>query len=518
MLKNFAMNHVGHVVEFCLGVFYLTAMAGAAMAVRQEHALAWLANVGLGCALLLAVRRSRSSMLTWMILASALLNVAYLVNRDWWVREGWIAAATPFYQLLSKLHASVSLVSTESADGAMLALVPLQITAVRVRRALGRAMWPWAASAAATVGLLLAGASKGTLLLLLPAIVAGSIRPLRPIDVRGKWVAVVFAALVFAAAAALASGAITRIVSIERPWLAVSFDTARDFWLTGVGAGNFSRTFSLYRAVLPTTYLSHAQNMYLDIWLTQGIVGLTAFLGLCLAALFTALRALHVEHGVDAMWRTASFASLVILMLHGTYDDPYFDGGRLFPVLGLVIGAALRRSAVLQEWQGVSRSEWRKRQIVRMSRTMRRALLVLAPLSLGVLPSVQAAAFADFGALVQAHIEIRALQDAPANDVARRAALTNAGVAERAYRRALSLDPDNGTALLRLGQIALLRREFPVARNLLEAALRTNPSGRAERLLLGEAYWRQGDVDAAYRLWDGVHDWELSIEARRSQE
>jgi tetratricopeptide (TPR) repeat protein len=494
------------IVEICLAVLCLTALWGAAVAVQRERAFAWLLFFCLGYAILLVIRSRRGDELAWALLVSGLLNAAYLINRDWWSREGWIEAATPFYRALSWLHVPIRFVHPDTADGAMLALVPLQIAALRVRRAEGRTAWPWAANAAATVSLLLVGASKGTLLLLPSALLAGVVRLPRRFTVR----AVVITVSVAACVAALAAASASRIADVERPWLKTSFDTARDFWLTGVGVGNFPAAFSLYRAVLPTAYLSHAQNLYLNVWLTHGIAGLAAFVGLCVAAIVIALRALQMEEGVDAIWRTSALGSLLILLVHGMYDDPYYDGGHLFLVFGLIVGAALRRASAATALCDATAAAGR--------RLLHTCALAATPLLFGALPHLYGAVSANLGALMQARTEIRALGDAPANDPARRAALVAAGAAESEYRRAIESDANNGLAHLRLGQIALLRRELQSARAHLQVAWRVHPDGRAERLLLGEVYWRLGDRVAAQELWRVVPYWEMSFEARRTQE
>jgi hypothetical protein len=501
-----AMKTSIRIVEICLGVLCLTALWGAAVAVQRERAFTWLLFFCIGYAVLLMIRSRRGDALAWALLVSGLLNAAYLINRDWWSREGWIDAATPLYQALSRLHVPIAFVHTETADGAMLALVPLQIAALRARRAEGRAVWPWAANAAATVSLLLVGASKGTLLLLPSAMLAGVVRWPRRFSRRTVFIVVAGAACV----AALIAAPVARIAAAERPWLKTSFDTARDFWLTGVGVGNFPAAFSLYRAVLPTKYLSHAQNLYLNVWLTHGIAGLAAFVGLCVAAIVASLRALRIEEGVDVIWRTAALGSLLILLVHGTYDDPYYDGGHLFLVFGLVLGAALRRASVMTVWRDGAADAKR--------RFLHTCALAAAPLLFGALPHLYGAVSANLGALMQARTEIHALGDAPANDPARRAALVAAGAAESEYRRAIESDAKNGLAHLRLGQIALLRRELSTARAHLQVAWRANSDGRAERLLLGEVYWRLGDRAAAQELWRGVPYWEMSFEARRTQE
>lgn len=514
------------IFQICLGAFCLTALVGAVMSVRREDAFAWLVGFCICYALLLALRNIGAGSLSWLMLFSAGLSAAYLINRDWEAREGWIAVLTPIYRGLAMLHLPMDLIRPHSADGAMLALVPLQIAAVRTRYAAGRSTWMWMATAAFAFMMLIGGASKGTLLLLPAAIAAGMWGTrLFPGQVLGRLILPPWSWGVLTLCA-LFSGPLARIVVVERPWLSTSIEFAFDYWLTGVGIGNFPLAFSLYRAVLPTPYLPSAQNLFLDVWLGHGVTGLIAFVGLCMAAWSIGVRLLRRDHGIDVVWRAAALGSLLVVLVQGMFDDPYYDGGRMLPVLGVVLAVVVRETRSCasvpgrDEVSGVTVPPVMA-MLAGRGRTFSYGLTLCAASLVVVLaaqPVVRAAVLANIGAVLQTRVELRVIGDAPANDVTRRGVAAKLMTAEWFFRRALEIDDGNALAHLRLGQLMLIRRELSGARGHLEAAWSANPNGRAERLLFGETLWRLGNIAGADSMWRGVRQWEFSIEARRTQE
>ena len=74
-------------------------------------------------------------------------------------------------------------------------------------------------------------------------------------------------------------------------------------------------------------------------------------------------------------------------------------------------------------------------------------------------------------------------------------------VARSVYRRAIDLDPDNGAALLALGNLLFGRRAFAEAAPLLERATRADPTNLATRMLAARATRASGRVDDARRQY-----------------
>ena len=72
-----------------------------------------------------------------------------------------------------------------------------------------------------------------------------------------------------------------------------AFLLAGDFSLTGGGLGAFPGLYAWYIQGVPFLYLDQAHNLYANIAVEQGVVGLAALLGLLLAALWQGWRGLR---------------------------------------------------------------------------------------------------------------------------------------------------------------------------------------------------------------------------------
>ncbi len=100
-----------------------------------------------------------------------------------------------------------------------------------------------------------------------------------------------------------------------------SFDAVAHRPLLGVGLGNYIATVRPLYAVGTPFY---AHNLYLDISLEMGLLGLIAFLGICLYALSCVLKLRHGDPlapallGVFALYLTHSFFETTLYSLHIT--------------------------------------------------------------------------------------------------------------------------------------------------------------------------------------------------------
>ncbi len=112
----------------------------------------------------------------------------------------------------------------------------------------------------------------------------------------------------------------------------------RNHPLLGVGLGNFEaayREYLPYIAFPPLEWLVvKPHNLYLNLWIEMGILGLASFLGLGIFFFKKAARALRVPAG------KYTAAAMIALLVHGLVDTPYFknDLSVLFWVLiGLIL-------------------------------------------------------------------------------------------------------------------------------------------------------------------------------------
>lgn len=123
----------------------------------------------------------------------------------------------------------------------------------------------------------------------------------------------------------------------------------RDFGLTGIGPGQFEPVLMVLYPPFFTSVMGgfqHAHNQYLQMALDFGVLGLVAWLGLCLTigtALLAALRA-QVKPADQTLGALAAgiFASLIVLTVHSLVEAPLVaPPGHVLVFALLGMGAAL---------------------------------------------------------------------------------------------------------------------------------------------------------------------------------
>lgn len=390
-----------------------------------------------------------------------------------------------------------------AAGGMIAGLLPLQLAALlsgaptRRRLVLGGALL-------GTAGLgLLASATRGAWLALALALSGWGWRRLS--GGRARWVATLAMAVALLAAGVWATPLGVRFVEGlgGRPALwRNSIDLGRDYLFSGLGLAGFEMAYSTYALLVHVGFLTHAHNLFLDIWLEQGIVGEVAWVGLLSAAVRLA--------GRENIWRGPALAALATITLHGLVDDAFYgyDGCGILllftPLAILARGAWLTGGGEAQDGGG------------KVRRTLGLSALALM-LVLLLLPGTRAAAQANLGAVLQTRAELSLYRwpTWPLQDALRRSPQVDLAPAIARYQAALALDPGNVTAHRRLGQIELARGEAAAACRHLEAAYVAAPGQRATRQLLGESYAIAGDLERAAALWRTVDVSQQQLELRR---
>lgn len=260
---------------------------------------------------------------------------------------------------------------------------------------------------------------------------------------------------------------------------------------TGSGLRSTMMALSTYVYILHVGFISHVHNLYLELAVEQGLVGLVAWGFLVLSALNALVQARRSQV-LPAGMQAALAAALTALLVHGLVDAGLYASG-LAPLLFLPIGAA---------WSAGGKSRgatWEAR-----SRRLVGALTPLAAVALlFVWPGSQAAWQANLGAVAQTRAELflYTWPEWPIQDALRRSSAVDLAPAIARYQAALAYDPANATSNRRLAQIALSQGDREQARLWLEAAAVRLPDHRATRLLLGEVYALAGEPARAAALW-----------------
>jgi O-antigen ligase len=191
---------------------------------------------------------------------------------------------------------------------------------------------------------------------------------------RGGWLGLVFAIIVFAAlkdkrffiviiVIALLSPMVlpsvveTRIASIGSLeessnafrisiWVA-AVRMIKDYWLTGIGLGlsAFSRVYRHY--MLAGTPALHAHNLFLQVGIEMGIVGLLLLLWACLAAYIKARRPIHFEQK-HSIILAGILAALAGHLIHGLFDYVWFSP-KIVMIFWMYLGMTSALSSVLEK-------------------------------------------------------------------------------------------------------------------------------------------------------------------------
>jgi O-antigen ligase len=484
-------------------LFLVSAAVGAWVAFDQAAASAkfWQIVGGLALYDSLVFAPEQAAVLRWhfspvrgmLLLLPALIAAYALLTTDWSLAMGkvpwldsvmrWFASWQP-QATVHEVHPNVS--------GSMIAtLIPLQIAS-----ASGLA-FAWPLVGLSFLGLLMT-ASRGAWIALAAAGGGWLVWRLwgRSWGRRTWLILAGLLALALAAGAALVLTWGPLLLPGGRPDLwRNSIDLALDTPFTGIGLGKsiFQMPFSSYVLLVHVGHTSHSHTLPLDIWLEQGLLGLTASLWI----LVSALRA----RSVSPKWRLAGLASLAVILVHGLVDDPLYASrgvALLFIPLAVIAREDLQAGSppIPARLTGAAAPARRTGPAVL-------ALAAMAVLVLALLPQVRAAFQANLGALSQTRAELSVYRwpEWPIQDALRRAPEVNLEPAIARYRAALALDPTNAAANRRLGQIELSRGEDAAARRHLEAAYAAAPEQRATRQLLGEVYAIGGQAAEASALW-----------------
>jgi O-antigen ligase len=255
----------------------------------------------------------------------------------------------------------------------------------------------------------------------------------------------------------------------------------QDFPLTGIGLGRqFGMVYSKYALLIEHLFLTYSHNLYLEVWLEQGLLGMVALLWL-MAALYQAVWT-HKGTGDGALFQSA-WLGVTAVIIHGVtdarqYQDPWC-WLPFFALLGLVGAVLLRGSSGMR----------RGRRWLFPAAVMGAFLLAVA-VALFPWPATY---HTNRGCVLQARADL-----APSLDEGQRADLRQRAVDR--YRRAIQFDADNRTARQRLGLMLVQDLKFDAGIKHLEVAWRADPGNTTTHKALGLAYVWVGDLESARPL------------------
>jgi tetratricopeptide (TPR) repeat protein len=509
-----------------LFLFLLSAAGGAWIAYDKPAAWTkfWLIVGGLALYSVLARVPERIRLGRWgevsllrVVLGSLPVVVAiyFLLTNDWSYRIGklpWLDPALRWFATWQPTLPGLRL-NSNVVGGIIAALMPLQALALFENQKRNRIWLRVFLMGLSAFGLLLSESRGAWLALAVATGVWGLWKlynrlarqwAMNEQSARVIWIVL----LVIVSLAAILALAFTpwgnRLLGLRSDRLAVwrnSLDLASDYPFTGLGLGNFEMAYSSYALLVHVPHTAHAHNLFLDLWLEQGLLGLVALAWLVVAAAWPR-RSASGESQILVRGRPAALASLGVILLHGLVDDAFYGYGGWAVLLMFLPFAVMARSAqMIRAMPGAEPLASRFRPAIIFC-----GMAAVLSVGISLVPTVRAVLEANLGALAQTQVELSVYsnQEWGMQDVLRRSSKVNLTPAIVRYQMALALDPANATANRRMGQIELSQGQYDSARHHLEAAYATAPGQRATRQLLGESYAIAGEIERAAALWRTV--------------
>lgn len=270
---------------------------------------------------------------------------------------------------------------------------------------------------------------------------------------------------------------------------------AQDTVFTGAGLGSFPGLYSTYVLSVPSLYLTHAHNIYLNLLVEQGWLGAGAYiLILTLSGWFGVIR-LNSLRPSERPYAAAGLVGLAVIVIHGLADATLI-ASRVAPVVLIPAGLALSGQSIPLPTNKPSRW-W--------------LIPVLAVLALAFVFSKTLLAqwHANWGAVAQDNV---VLQHWPTNEWDDGSQTGLLQPAELEFEAALQADSANRTALYRLGLIAMAKRDFARAAQYLQQVYDHDPDQRVIVKSLGYARLWQGKLDDAQPLLASLPETLIELE------
>jgi hypothetical protein len=287
----------------------------------------------------------------------------------------------------------------------------------------------------------------------------------------------------------------------------------QDFPFTGGGLASFPGLYSTYIRVILVPMFFYSHNLYTDIALEQGLPGLVAFL-LILAGTGWKLLGSLASRPTHNYLTGACLVGLTVVVLHGLADDALYGMGGtplIFLMSGLVVSLQTMASEKIQEPKD-GFIDQQKKPIMARGWLYGSALTLLALGGIGLVfaKPLASAWYANLGAVAMARIQLGEQPDSFDEILAIQRQLRPVLTP---LNRALTQNPNNFSALYRLGIYAYYGNDFEKAKDYFESAYIQNRSHRGVHKLLGYTYTWGGDISKAQALLANIPEAEAEMDA-----
>ncbi|MBU1703277.1 O-antigen ligase family protein [Patescibacteria group bacterium] len=140
--------------------------------------------------------------------------------------------------------------------------------------------------------------------------------------------------------------------SVRLEVYSIAWGLIKDNWLFGIGMGQFPALYQVDATAIlghvPYEWnMLHPHNLYLALWLNLGLLGLASFLYLIVVAVKRVWGCLKdfigEKRGGAGKLRVVLFAMLLIILVHGIFDTPFFKND-LALLFWLILGSIFVQS------------------------------------------------------------------------------------------------------------------------------------------------------------------------------
>ncbi len=263
-----------------------------------------------------------------------------------------------------------------------------------------------------------------------------------------------------------------------------------DFPLLGGGLAAFPGLHSRYILGIPYFFLPNGHNIFLDVFLEQGLLGVIAFIVIVATTFWRLVSVIFAANGQAVAGQAkllagVTLSSFTILLLHGLVEDTVYGSAGL-PLLLVAPALAIALHDASSE-DGVSGQR-------RRVRVNRHPLLLCGALLLAsvLLPAGRAAWLANIASLHMARVELDGFpHDQWRDDID----VERLAPARALFEQSIGINQRQSTAYYRLGLIAMLRHDYEEAVHQLQRAHQNNAGHVGIRKALGYSYAWTGNVE-----------------------
>ncbi len=286
-----------------------------------------------------------------------------------------------------------------------------------------------------------------------------------------------------------------------------------DYPILGGGLASFPGLYSKYILAIPNYYFVDSYNIFLDVAIEQGLIGGLAFALIYLGSIWLVSRTIVSAPlpQIRLLSWLALFA-LVVTVIHGLFYDYLYNGDGtlllLFPV-GISMISVKNLDNPVDSTTQLDKTSflWNEANSRRMFAVFLLGIVTILTLNINKMASIW---YANLGAVQMSQVE---LQKFPTNGWAGFEIVPALEGAQDSLRSAVEYDPSNETANYRLGIIFMLRQNFEVASQYLEAAQAKAPNHRGIIKSLGYCYVWLGNLDAAQLLLAKIPEAQTELDA-----